>query len=139
MFLKKPKRVKPFSRAARMSHTFWNGEPAECSKVKVVMGAAKPGWWCEGMEGQIREAVKVVYRGQTFYIDNQGGFGGVEEEADFDGRHVLSSEMRPGDGWLKVTVGMGSPSYRHAGIQNCEEYVPSAETTALVENFIAGQ
>jgi len=107
MFLKKPKRLK-IPRSIRMLRTYWNGEPAECRKVRVRMGPAEPTWWCAGMEGQIREAVRVDYRGDVFYIDNEG----IPKS---DGH------INPGDGWLKVTLGMGAPGYRHASISICVE------------------
>ena len=146
MFLKKPKRQKPLSLAAFQSRqqrgrsrTFWNGEPAECTRVRVVMGQAEPGWWCAGMEGTIRDAVKIVYRRQTFYIDNEGGFGSNEVLAEFNGQRIRDHVAKPGDGWLKVTLGMGSPEYAHASITNCEEFVPGAEITKQVEDYLAGQ
>lgn len=108
MFLRKPKRQKP-PREVRLAGTFWNGEPTKCTKVKVTMGPAPENWWCAGMEGTVRDAVRIEYHGDVFYIDNEGGFTVGDEEA------------RPGDGWLKVTLGMGGPDYRHGQISNCTE------------------
>lgn len=75
--------------------TYWNGEPAEARKVRVIVGPApKPTWWCAKFEGQEREAVEVKQHGETFYLDNEGD----------------------NSGWLKVTKGMGSPQYMHRGL-----------------------
>lgn len=71
--------------------TYWNGEPCEARKVRVIIGPSeRPTWWCANLAGAEREAVRVEYGGRTFYLDNQHG-----------------------DGWRKVTEGMGSPSYGH--------------------------
>ena len=72
--------------------TFWNGYPAQCRKVRVVVGKSeRPTWWCAPLEGQDREAVEVHGDGEVFYLDNEDG-----------------------QGWAKVTVGRGSPQYGHA-------------------------
>lgn len=56
--------------------TFWNGEPCQAKIVRVIVGKApRPTWWCAPYEGQEREAVRIDYDGQTFYIDNEGGWG----------------------------------------------------------------
>ena len=74
--------------------TFWNGEKRTCKQVMVIVGAAEPGWWCAGMEGHVRKAVRVGDPGQTpFYLDNEDG-----------------------SGWLKVTKGMGSPAIGHRSL-----------------------
>jgi hypothetical protein len=67
--------------------TYWNGEPAECRIVRVVVGPAPlESWWCAKLAGTVRDAVRVDYNGDTFYLDNE------------DGR-----------GWTKVTSRRGSP------------------------------
>jgi hypothetical protein len=69
------------------SKTYWNGEEcfAECCRVTVGASPAKLSW-CADLEGTKRDAVRVVYRDQEFYIDNKYN-----------------------SGWLKVTEGKGSP------------------------------
>jgi len=56
--------------------TFWNGEPCKAKIVRVIVGKPqKPTWWCAPYEGQEREAVRIDYGNQTFYIDNEGNKG----------------------------------------------------------------
>ncbi len=76
--------------------TYWNGEPCHAYIVKVVVGKSlRPTWWCAGLEGQQREAVRVEYGEQVFYLDNE----------------------TPGwSGWDKVTKGHGSPSIGHKSL-----------------------
>jgi hypothetical protein len=124
MFLRKPKHQKP-SRELRMAGTYWNGEPAICRRVKVIMGPADPAWWCASMEGETRDAVRIEYRGEVFYIDNQGGF--EAEIMGLRGAILGTRATKPGDGWLKVTLGMGGPAYAHASIQNCTEIPPELQ------------
>lgn len=74
--------------------TFWNGEPCAARKTRVIVGKApRDTWWCAKLAGQERAAVEVKYQGQTIYLDNEDG-----------------------SGWVKVTIGRGSPSYYHASI-----------------------
>lgn len=75
--------------------TYWNGDlleiPAE--RVKVIVAWCEPEWWCSDHIGEVRDAVKVTYRGEVSYIDNKGNLG-----------------------WLKVTVGKGSPRYESRAV-----------------------
>lgn len=73
--------------------TFWNGESTPARVVRVIVGKARPGWWCSGLEGQERRAVEVRYGDQRFYLDNEDG-----------------------SGWAKVTRGLGSPRYGHKSL-----------------------
>jgi hypothetical protein len=67
--------------------TFWNGEPAECRRVRVVVGPPPiDGWWSAPLTGQVRDAVEVTAEDGTFYIDDQDGTG-----------------------WAHVTVRQGDP------------------------------
>lgn len=91
----------------RDGRTWWNGEPAECRRVRVVVGKSeRPTWWCADLEGTTRNAVEVKYAGQTFYLDNADG-----------------------NGWAKVTVGRGSPGYGHASLPVAEVLDPPAAPT----------
>jgi hypothetical protein len=75
--------------------TYWNGEPCKARRVIVIVGKAeKPTFWYANLEGQERQAVEVVYGNQTFYLDN-----------------ITDS------GWDKVTVGKGSPRFRHRSLK----------------------
>lgn len=71
---------------------YWNGERALAVKVRVIVGDAPqfPNYWARSLVGTEREAVRVTYSGQLFYLDNEDG-----------------------SGWLKVTEGHGSPRYGH--------------------------
>ena len=55
---------------------WWNYEPCEAAVVNVVVGPSeRPTWWCAGLAGTIREAVRVTYNGEVFYLDNENGAG----------------------------------------------------------------
>lgn len=85
--------------------TYWNGEKAKAEVVKVVVADDIPsGWWCKGLEGTVREAVRVEYGESRFYLDNS-------PHEDSPG----------GDGWLKVTKGRGHPRYGHRSLPIKEE------------------
>lgn len=86
--------------------TYWNGEPTPAERVFVVVGKGKPTWWCHGLEGAIREAVRVEYGGQRFYLDNSPW------AADGD---------PGGSAWLKVTRGRGSPRFGHRSLPVASE------------------
>ena len=74
--------------------TYWNGEPATCRKVRIIVGKSpRDTWWCAGLEGTERVAVRVDQGASTFYLD----------DAD-------------GSGWRKVTEGFGSPSWGHRSL-----------------------
>jgi len=74
--------------------TFWNGEPREAKRVKVIVGSCEPGWWCHGLENTTRNAVRVGTPGKgVFYLDDEDG-----------------------SGWLKVTEGRGSPQWGHRSL-----------------------
>lgn len=75
--------------------TYWNGEPCKATIVQVIVGKAeKPTYWYADLEGTERQAVRVEQEGDVFYLDNQDG-----------------------SGWMKVTVGMGSPQYGHKSLR----------------------
>lgn len=77
-----------------MEATYWNGQPCKATKVRVVVGKAeKPTYWYAKLEGTVRNAVKIQYENTHFYIDNENG-----------------------DGWIKVTRGLGSPQYGHGSL-----------------------
>lgn len=69
----------------------WNGEPAECRRVRVVVeGTPKPLYWWRDLVGTERDAVLVRYHDQTHLLDDEDG-----------------------SGWAKVTEGHGSPRRGH--------------------------
>jgi hypothetical protein len=78
-----------------MEQTYWNGEPCKATIVRVIVGPAlKPTYWYAGLQGKEREAVRIEYADcEPFYIDNEDG-----------------------SGWLKVTVGFGTPMYGHGSL-----------------------
>jgi hypothetical protein len=79
--------------------TFWNGERTPARVVRVIVGTPmRPTWWFAGLEGTEREAVRVDYLGDTFYLDNVDG-----------------------SGWCKVTCGHGSPQYGHRDLTIARE------------------
>jgi hypothetical protein len=92
----------------RTEKTFWNGEPCEARKVRVIVGKAiSPTWWCASLEGSEREAVEVRYGGQTFYLDNFNE-----------------------NGWWKVTQGKGSPQCGHSSLpDDCKVITSTKEVS----------
>lgn len=75
-----------------MTLTFWNGEPARCRRVRVVVADDPPfpAYWARDLAGTERDAVEVRYDGIYFYLDDEDG-----------------------SGWDKVTTGRGSPRQAH--------------------------
>lgn len=91
--------------AGAKERTYWNGEPACCTRVVVRVGTVeKPTWWCAGMDGTERKAVEVVYGGQTFYLDDENG-----------------------SAWLKVTKGGGGPEWGHRSLPDDSEVIGERE------------
>lgn len=84
--------------------TFWNGEPCFARCVTVIVGKSEqPTWWCAELEGQQRKAVEIRYYDQGFFLDNEDG-----------------------QGWLKVTLGQGSPQYGHKSLPDSSMVVDEA-------------
>ncbi len=75
---------------SRAGETFWEGVRCRARVVRVRVGrVARSSWWCAKLEGQVREAVEVTLaNGHRIYIDNVNG-----------------------EGWAKVTKGMGLRSW----------------------------
>jgi hypothetical protein len=75
---------------------FWNGEPATCSVVNVLIHSVKEpkAHWQNSCAGELHQALIIYQGGFDFMIDNEAG-----------------------DGWMKVNEGYGSPAYggRHLG------------------------
>ncbi|MDB4948379.1 MAG: hypothetical protein JWM27_1028 [Gemmatimonadetes bacterium] len=68
--------------------TFWRGSPAQCRRVRVLVGPPPlDGWWSAHLAGQVRDAVEVRAEGRVFYIDDEDGTG-----------------------WAHVTVRQGDPA-----------------------------
>lgn len=76
--------------------TYWNGEPCEALRVRVIVGdtGRYPRYWARELVGQEREAVQVFYFDKPFYLDNEDG-----------------------SGWRKVTEGHGSPAWSHLSLE----------------------
>ncbi len=76
--------------------TYWNGEPCAAERCEVIVGwSSTPTWWCADLEGTKRQAVRVHYAGNVFYLDNEDG-----------------------SGWAKVTEGHGSPNVASRSLPN---------------------
>ncbi len=81
--------------------TYWNGEPAIAQQVRVKVAVADdPHWWCAPFAGTVRDAVRVEYGHQVFFIDDEDG-----------------------SGWAKVTTGHGSPRIGHRSLPNASKLV----------------
>lgn len=86
-----------------MSGTYWNGEETPAWRVVVRVGhAPRPTWWCAELEGTERDAVRVEYGGEVFYLDDEDG-----------------------SGWRKVTTGRGSPAYGFRSLPDDSEVMRS--------------
>jgi hypothetical protein len=60
--------------ANRAAH--WNGENCEAQTGTVIVGTVPVRtWWCAGLEGQRRKCVRVDYKGDVFYLDDEDGSG----------------------------------------------------------------
>lgn len=79
-------------------HPRWNGEV--CHAVRVRLRLANPGvhpeYWAAHLDGTVRDAVRVEYDDDRFYLDNEDG-----------------------SGWAKVTQG-GSPRRPHRSLYGTE-------------------
>lgn len=74
----------------------WNGQPCDVKVIRIVMNGTEDNpvlFWGKAFYGMERQALLVTQGSSQFVIDNEDGTG-----------------------WLKVTVGMGSPSYGHRSI-----------------------
>lgn len=75
---------------------YWNGEDATFKGVTYeVTEPDVPTWWQGQYVGQRRHGIEVTYGGSVWIIDNEHG-----------------------DGFYKVTRGMGSPRCPHKSIHN---------------------
>ena len=98
--------------------TFWNGEPAECRIVRVIVADSGrfPHYGARDLVGQEREAVEVKYGGRVFYLDNEAYHSEIPEhlrEAASEFNIPLSQDFHAGSAWAKVTTGHGSPQWGH--------------------------
>lgn len=106
--------------------TYWNGEPALARKVTVVVAAPEGGVgaWYDSVVGWRRDAVEIVYGGETFYIDDDELVRSLEDlerlkAAEEEAGRDLGSDVRvlpAGLGWVKVTSGRGSPTVSHRSL-----------------------
>lgn len=91
---------------------WWNGEPCLAERGTVVVGAVEtPTWWCAGMTGTRRRVVRVTYAGEVFYLDDEG-----HHSPAYEPLNVPARTSPPGEGWAKVTEGMGSPRWPHSSV-----------------------
>lgn len=101
-----------------MERTYWNGEPCDARVVRVIVADVpkRSAYWARPYVGQEREAVKVTYAGETFYLDNEEHTPtGAEAEVLLGfGRSVTTSPA--GEGWRKVTEGRGSWRHPHRSL-----------------------
>lgn len=75
--------------------TWWNGEPAVCRRLRVVVGKSSfPRPWSASLEHTVRQAVEVSYYGGVMYLDDEDGTG-----------------------WEKVTEGRGLPTWPHRNLE----------------------
>jgi hypothetical protein len=54
----------------------WNYEPCQAETGSVIIGKPeRPTWWCASLQGQRRKCVKVTYRKEVFFLDDEDGSG----------------------------------------------------------------
>lgn len=102
------------------AETFWNGEPCEARKVRVIVADNPTArlYWARGFVGQERDAVEVTYAGQTFYLDDEAFEETRPEDLDFYQRTGFPpGKYEAGSGWDKVTDGRGSPQWGHSNLE----------------------
>lgn len=77
--------------------TFWNGLECKATKVKIIVGKSpRDTWWCASMAGQEHDAIRIDFQNEEpFYLNDDL------------------------DSWIKITEGLGSPSYGHKSLP-CE-------------------
>ena len=92
--------------------TYWNGEPAECKRVTVIVGHAPAEMWCAGLAGTRRKAVRVEAEREPFYLDDEDG-----------------------SGWRKVTEGRGSHRWPHNSLVVEHEVHDGAEPMRVLEHL----
>lgn len=78
-----------------MDQVWWNGDPAEGRRVRVIVAdcETQTDYWARQYVNTARDAVEVTYQGRTFYLDDQDG-----------------------EGYAKVTQGKGAPYWPHRGL-----------------------
>lgn len=85
---------------------FWNGEPATFRGVTYeLVEAPQPLWWQNCHVGQRRQGLEMTQGSETWIIDNEYG-----------------------DGYYKVTIGMGSPRCGHKSVHNPINVEPIPDT-----------
>jgi hypothetical protein len=84
-----------------MEKTYWNGEETPCAKVRLKLegDGGHPSYWAKEFIGQTREAVRVQYYSNNFYLDNEDG-----------------------QGWEKVTKGRGGPGWPSRSLYGVEVF-----------------
>jgi hypothetical protein len=104
-----------------VEQTYWNGEPCEAHRVTVVVADAPafPKYWARPFIGTERNAVRVTYNDDTFYLDDEG-YEQTQEAMKQLRRLGLPAEPQvgyPGWGWDKVTKHFGGPQSPHASLE----------------------
>lgn len=78
---------------------YWNGEPATFVGVEYEVKEPEVNtWWQAQYVGEIRQGIEITYGGESWIIDNEHG-----------------------DGFYKVTRGMGSPRCPHKSVSNISD------------------
>lgn len=94
---------------------YWNGEPAKF--VGVIYQVSPPQvatWWQAMYIGEERQGIEITYSGETWIIDNEYG-----------------------DGFFKVTRGMGSPRCPHRSIDAPMKLreIPESEINKILDKI----
>jgi len=92
---------------------YWNWEHVVFTAciVKPIENKEKPMYWCNVFAGQERQAIEITCNTETWIIDNNVG-----------------------DGYLKVTIGGGSPSCGHKSYSGYE-HVRYLENEEMITSF----
>jgi len=94
---------------------YWNGQPATFVGVEYeVKEPEVPTWWQGQFVGEVRQGLEISYQGSTWIIDNQYG-----------------------DGFYKLTLGMGSPNCSHKSVSNISDddftYIPDEDVNRVLD------
>lgn len=88
-----------------MTTTYWNGLETEAIRGTAIVAAAPEffQYWAKDLIGQRIDVVRVILDG----VNLGGGIAYLDD--------------RDGEGWVKVTLGQGSPRYPHKSVNIDED------------------
>lgn len=103
--------VDPIAKSQETPNAFWNGLPTRATQGSAIVSddGLFPDYWAKELVGERIPVVRVVLDGVT----DEGG--------------IMFIDDRDGSGRFKVTVGRGTPDYRHRTVVIQEgSFIPMA-------------